>query len=69
MSEESEMYERIARIEVSLERLEEVAEKVDSIEKDLHKYRGLVGGVLVVVTSVITLLKISWGYIKEHWVP
>lgn len=55
----------LEHIEKHLDRLEE---KVDRIEADLNRYRGAVGAVLVIGTSVIAFLKLSWEFLKAHLV-
>ena len=67
MSKETELHERVARVEQKLEQLDDIEDKLDTIERDLVRYRGLIGGVLLVVTAVGTLLKLAWGYIESHW--
>lgn len=60
MSENDKRFERIE------EEMHDLGEKMDRIEKDLAKYRGMVGGVLLVITALVTFLKMSWGFITEH---
>ena len=79
--EHESLSERIARMEEHLEAIEkEVSEfkaesrrdrselklSVLSIEKDLVKYRGMVGGILIVLTAVGAFIKLSWEYIVGH---
>lgn len=71
MSQETDLYERVARIEQQLaDHLENakqrtkaisiIDDKLDTLEKDLARYRGLVGGVLLVVTAVVAFFKFFW---------
>lgn len=59
MSEE----DRLSDIE---DKIDELDAKVSAIDKDLTKYRGMVGGVLLVITAIITFVKLSWGFISDH---
>lgn len=71
MSKETELHERVARIEQQLEdylvrdkerseTITAIDEKLDHIDKELSRYRGIVGGILLVVTSVVTFFKFFW---------
>jgi hypothetical protein len=61
-----ETHERIARVEEILSahveqeggQLEALAAKMDSIELELSRYRGFVGGILLVITAVVTFVKL-----------
>ena len=55
--------QRLQHIE---EKIDELDRKITDIDKDLAKYRGMVGGVLLVVTAIITLFKLSWDWLVEH---
>lgn len=68
---DGDVRERLARVEERLNsyeaRVEErrawegrMEEKFDAIEEDLARYRGGVGAVLIVVTSVGTAIKFFW---------
>lgn len=68
MTEETEVYERIARLEALLEDhisdeeklIRSMSEKLDRIELELSRYRGFVGGILLVASSVVAFLKYFW---------
>ena len=59
-------HERLARVEQKLdshiedeeEIMERVVKKLDRIELELSRYRGFVGGILLMVTAVVTFFKI-----------
>lgn len=68
---EREILERISKIEQQVEdhtvdddkRFEQMASidaKLDKLELDLARYRGLVGGVLLVVTALVSFVKFFW---------
>ena len=68
MAEPKNVGERIATVEARLEAYEDdikeidadlkkVVSKLDKIDKELSRYRGFVGGVLLVVTAIVTFLK------------
>jgi hypothetical protein len=46
--------------------VDEVDRKVDKLDRDISRYRGLVGGVLLAISSVGIFLKLVWEAIKEH---
>lgn len=71
MSQETELFERVARIEQQLEdravedearskQMDTISEKLDRIDHELSRYRGFVGGILLVVTAVISFFKFFW---------
>lgn len=72
MSQETELYERVARIEQQLvdhaenakqrtHALAALDDKLDGLEKELARYRGLVGGVLLIVTALVAFFRFFWG--------
>jgi hypothetical protein len=76
--ETHEIRERIARVEQKVEdyvaqgdmrlrHMERIEEKLDVLEADLSRYRGLVGGVLLVVTAVVSFFRIFWESILEFF--
>jgi len=76
--ETHEIRERIARVEQRVEdyvaqgntrtrQMERIEEKLDVLEKDLSRYRGLVGGVLLVVTAIVSFFRIFWESILEFF--
>lgn len=62
MSEE----DRQKRLEHIERKLDEIDEKVDKLDADISRYRGLVGGVLLTISSLGVFIKLAWGYIKDH---
>jgi hypothetical protein len=73
-----ELRDRVAKVEQRVEdwvvqgntrvrQMERIEEKLDVLEKDLSRYRGLVGGVLVVVTSVIGFFKLFYEDIVNYF--
>lgn len=73
-----ELGERIAALETEVKhanehseklesKIDHVDEKLDAGLAELSKYKGWLGGVLLVVTLVVSAIKLAWGYIKEHW--
>lgn len=62
MSEE-DTERRLVEIE---HKIDELDAKIDRIDVDLAKYRGMVGGILLVVTAVVAFFKLAWDGIKEH---
>lgn len=63
MSEEDHHQQRLAHIET---KLDEVDRKVDQLDKDISRYRGLVGGVLLTISSVGIFLKMAWEWLSDH---
>ena len=70
--------ERIARIETQIQahgKLDELRfkqmdgldKKLDKIDNELSRYRGFVGGILLVVTSVVTFFKFFGGDIAKFF--
>ena len=74
MSEDVHLHERVARIELAIEHIDDrqqeridqidrLEAKLDALDRDLQRYRGLVGGILLVVTAVATALKFFGEYV------
>ena len=65
-----EMHERLVRVEVALNahveqedaQMGEVVSKLDTIELELSRYRGFVGGILLMVTAIVTFFKFGLDY-------
>jgi hypothetical protein len=66
-----ELHERVARIESEVEHIDKIVserhghlqrieDKLDAVEKDLDRYRGTVGAILLVATAVTTFFKLFW---------
>ena len=70
-----EIHERLACVEVILaghiEREEEqvgkVLAKLDALEDELSRYRGIVGGILLMVTAIVTFVKLFGTGILEYF--
>ena len=67
-----ELHERVAKIEAQVEHIDAIAserrgqlnrieERLDGMEKDLERYRGTVGAILLVATAVTTFFKLFWN--------
>ena len=60
-----ELHERIARLETKIdthiddeeETLASVVRKLDRIELEFSRYRGVVGGILIAVSAIVTAIK------------
>lgn len=66
-----DMHERMARIEAEVEHIDKIvsqrhgdmqkiSDKIDALEKDLERYRGTVGAILLFVTAITTFIKLFW---------
>lgn len=63
---EIEIHERLASVEVIIAghikreeaQMGEIIDKLDALELELSRYRGIVGGILLVVTAVVTFIKL-----------
>ena len=73
-----ELHERVAKIEERVEHIDKIAserkgrmqrieDKLDNMEKDLERYRGTVGAILLVGTAVMTFLKLFWIDLKKFF--
>jgi uncharacterized coiled-coil protein SlyX len=71
-----DLHERVARIESEVDHIDKVVterksdinrieSKLDSMEKDLERYRGTVGAILLVLTAVTTFFKLFWHDIQK----
>ena len=67
MSEEQNV-DRQKRLEHIENELTSIRETVDRIDKELSQYRGMVGGVLLVLTALGAAVKLAWGWLAEHFV-
>lgn len=64
------IHERLTRLETTLaghidregEQMDEVIDKLSAMEVELSRYRGFVGGILLMVTAVVTFLKFGLEY-------
>lgn len=70
--DEKEILERVAKIEQRIDdhaaaderrfrEIGQINEKLDKLQIDLARYRGLVGGVLLVVTAIVSFFKMFWA--------
>ena len=73
-----QLHERVAKMESEVAHIDEVVsqrrgdmqrieDKIDSMEKDLERYRGTVGAILLVATAVTTFFKLFWENILEQF--
>lgn len=71
-TDDREILQRIAKIEQRIDdrkdidrkrdsQMASINTKLDRLELDLARYRGLVGGVLLVVTAIISFVKFFWA--------
>jgi hypothetical protein len=67
-----ELHERVARMETEIAHIDKVVSartgkldaiegKIDNMERDLERYRGMVGAILLVATAVVTFFKLFWN--------
>lgn len=61
MSEEDHQA-RLMHIE---SKVDDIDKKVDQLDKDMARYRGLVGGLLLAASAVTAFLKLAWDKVKE----
>ena len=70
--------ERVAALEAAFDERKEIADKrdndyakvllkLDKIDRELSRYRGFVGGILLVVTAVVTFLKLFGDAIMNYF--
>jgi hypothetical protein len=68
--------ERVARIETRLNahvdqddvrdaNIQKVVSKLDKIDQELSRYRGFVGGILLMVTAVVSFIKMFGNDVKS----
>jgi len=76
--EENEIRDRLAKVEqrvedyvssadVRIRQMERIEDKLDMLEKDLSRYRGLVGGVLLAFTALVSFFKFFWDDITNFF--
>lgn len=58
--------DRQKRLEHIENQLDTIDQKVDRIDKELSQYRGMVGGILLVLTALGAFLKFSWDWVRGH---
>jgi hypothetical protein len=72
-----ELHERVAKMETEIAHIDKLVSartgkltaiegKLDSMERDLERYRGMVGAILLVSTAVVTFFKLFWDDIVKH---
>ena len=75
-----ELHERVARIEIEVEHIDKIVsqrhghmqrieDKIGAVEKDLERYRGTVGAILLVATAVTTFFKLFWQDLSKFFKP
>ena len=57
---EQRVEDYVASADVRIRQMERIEDKLDLLEKDLSRYRGLVGGVLLAVTAIVSFFKFFW---------
>lgn len=73
-----ELHERVAKIEEKVDHIDSIAtarhgriqrieDKLDTMEKDLERYRGMVGAILLVLTAVTTFFKLFWQDLVKYF--
>lgn len=66
-----ELHERVAKIEARVQHIDTIASerrgqlnriesRLDSMEKDLERYRGTVGAIILVCSAIATFVKLFW---------
>ncbi len=54
------------RLEHIEEQIGEIKDDLEEIKLDRAKFRGALGAVLLVVTVIVSGVKLLWGFLKEH---
>lgn len=78
MSDDHEVHERLARIETRMDhmeamsvgrdaKLDTVLQELKDIDQEFSRYRGVVGGILLVVTAVVSFFKLFWDDLIEKF--
>ena len=78
LERETEILQRIAKVEQRIEdntaaadrrfsQMEQINAKLDRLELDLARYRGLVGGVLLVGTALVSFVKFFWADVARFF--
>ena len=73
-----ELHERVARIEIEVEHIDKIVSerhghlnriesKLGDLEKDMERYRGTVGAILLVLTAITTFFKLFWHDITKFF--
>lgn len=57
---EQRVEDHVASADTRVRQMERIEDKLDVLEKDLSRYRGLVGGVLLAVTALVSFFKFAW---------
>lgn len=61
----SNSVDRQKRLEHIENKLNEIDQKVDRIDRDLSQYRGMVGGVLLVLTALGAFFRLGWDWLTN----
>jgi uncharacterized membrane protein YjjP (DUF1212 family) len=59
------VHERLARIEERLKQLDDVATQMDEVQRELSRYRGMLGGILLAATAIGAFIKLFGGSIAD----
>ncbi len=67
--DEVEITERLVRLEMKMEVVEQYEAKIDSLANKITRYESKLGGVFVLATAVIALFKMlgeaGWEWLKQ----
>lgn len=63
----NDLHERVAVLEEQYRRIDTKLEKLDTIHDDLTKYRGFMGGIMLVATAIWTFISFGKDYLLSHW--
>lgn len=64
---EQRVEDYVSSADMRVRQMERIEDKLDLLEKDLSRYRGLVGGVLLAVTAIISFFKFFWDDITNYF--
>lgn len=63
--------DRVVALEVRVDELQEdlkeILKELRSVSAQLTKYKGFIGGIAFVVSSIPVIWALSKGYITAHW--
>lgn len=64
---EQRVEDYVSSADMRVRQMERIEDKLDLLEKDLSRYRGLVGGVLLAVTAIVSFFKFFWDDITNYF--
>jgi hypothetical protein len=69
--ERRDIRERVAVLEATVTEIKtnqaSILEEVQGIRGDLSRYKGVLGGVLLVLSAIGFAIEVFGSYIKDHW--